>query len=471
MIRQSVSPIGPGARWRMGALPCGARGLPASTHDPGARAAGPRSEEATRFRLSPVLFWMFLFSAFVFSMGMETIDVGLAADHIYVSRIIGYLFMLTTLCQPKICFRRPPAVFWCFVTYLCIYTILGGLQDTDLQVAIFARLFTLVQMLVLFWIASNLMRYETIDRGAISALAASCVLLAALQVTGLASTSFEDGRTSALGQDPNWLASAYSLGILALIGLAYRPNGGSILGRVVVWPLCVLLGVAIVMTGSRGGFLCVATGLLALVPGPGSFWSRVRTALIVLLAIGALGWYSSQCVTTRARWEGTLAAGDMAGRERIYPAAWRMFLEKPLAGWGPATHCSELGRRTNKSEDVCKTGRPYREAHNLFLWVLIECGLLGAIPFFTGIWLCLRAAWSARAGAQGGLPLAMMVTLLAANLSTTQMGVKLDWLIFAYAAASATHAVPIRTRRRARRPARPAVRPGAAARSWIPELP
>ena len=39
-----------------------------------------------------------------------------------------------------------------------------------------------------------------------------------------------------------------------------------------------------------------------------------------------------------------------------------------------------------------RTGKERRDTHNLYLWVLTEDGLLGAIPFFFAIWLCVRAA-------------------------------------------------------------------------------
>src|SRR5262249_31186920 len=139
-----------------------------------------------------------------------------------------------------------------------------------------------------------------------------------------------------------------------------------------------------------------------------------------------------QSKTTRMRWEQTLGVGSrsrMSHREQVYPAAWQMFTERPVFGWGPVRHCFELGRRLNES---------YRDTHNLMLWVLTEVGLIGAIPFFTGIWLCLRAAWKARVGVEGILPLAMTLALLTANLSLTLHNRKLHWFVLAYALASSS---------------------------------
>ena len=36
---------------------------------------------------------------------------------------------------------------------------------------------------------------------------------------------------------------------------------------------------------------------------------------------------------------------NMSGRENIFPAAWEMFKDKPLIGWGPIDNKYELGTR------------------------------------------------------------------------------------------------------------------------------
>jgi O-antigen ligase len=159
--------------------------------------------------------------------------------------------------------------------------------------------------------------------------------------------------------------------------------------------------------------------------------SKIQLVLIGVLAIGFLARASYQSESVRERWESTFATGDTAGRDTIFSEAWGMFLERPLFGWGPVTHYYELGSRL---------GLLYRDTHNLYLWVLIETGILGAIPFFIGLWLCLWAAWNARDGLQGVLPLSMLLCLLINNMKGTFLSSKLFWIVLAYALASAYHA-------------------------------
>lgn len=112
-----------------------------------------------------------------------------------------------------------------------------------------------------------------------------------------------------------------------------------------------------------------------------------------------------------------------------------MFLDRPVIGWGPVSYGYELGSRT---------GVAYRGAHNLYLFLLIETGLVGAVPFFIALGLCLQSAWHNRGGAYGVLPLALLVLMLIANLSGDWLDRKLLWVTLAYALASGAGSSPWR---------------------------
>jgi O-antigen ligase len=78
----------------------------------------------------------------------------------------------------------------------------------------------------------------------------------------------------------------------------------------------------------------------------------------------------------------------------------------------------------------------YIDFHNLYLWVLTEVGLVGAVPFFLWIASALRSAWNARSGPQEAVPLAILVCILIANMANTMYAHKYFWLGFAYVFAS-----------------------------------
>src|SRR5439155_3107260 len=78
---------------------------------------------------------------------------------------------------------------------------------------------------------------------------------------------------------------------------------------------------------------------------------------------------------------------------------------------GPVNNKYELGLRLN--ERIFRR----RDAHNLVLEVLSSTGLAGTIPFLAGLGLCCVGAWRARRGPHGILPLALLLVVVAANMS------------------------------------------------------
>jgi O-antigen ligase len=139
--------------------------------------------------------------------------------------------------------------------------------------------------------------------------------------------------------------------------------------------------------------------------------------------------------TNVRRWTQTFELGSAAGREKIFPAAWKMFLERPLLGWGPGRNLVELGVRLRFR--TVDTGPAAKDTHNGLLWVLTQTGLIGFIPYMVGLWLCLRAAWRGRARLYGIGPFALVVCVLVINLSVTWQKRKFFWLVLALGTASA----------------------------------
>jgi O-antigen ligase len=196
----------------------------------------------------------------------------------------------------------------------------------------------------------------------------------------------------------------------------------------------LLVAATIIQTGSRGGLVAFAAGLITLLLAKGTLLDKARNALIVVLGICLVVLIALQSDVFSKRFDKTLDTGDMAAREQIYPAAWQMFLDRPLLGWGIHTNTYEIQAR------VALANYNTLDAHNLILYVLTSTGLVGAIPFFLGVGLCVRGAWRARAGAFGGLPFAMTVTLLVSDMSASGLRWKHHWLVLAFALATGANA-------------------------------
>jgi O-antigen ligase len=189
----------------------------------------------------------------------------------------------------------------------------------------------------------------------------------------------------------------------------------------------MLIAVAIVQTGSRGGLLALAVGLLTFLSRAPTPWARLRNALgaVAMLAFLGVAAYRSQVM--RNRLENAATTGKFAVRERIYPALLGMFRERPLLGWGPIENQFELERRLREPD------RERRDAHNLVLELLTTTGVVGIAPFLAGLLLCLRSAWRARRTARGVLPLAMLASMLVGVMSGTWIASKILWFTLAHA--------------------------------------
>ncbi|MCS6304125.1 MAG: O-antigen ligase family protein [Nitrospira sp.] len=346
-----------------------------------------------------------------------------------MSSVVGYFFITVALLQPKVTFGKLPRPLWYFAAYLFVFVSLGIWQKLGDSSGLVGRLSTTIQMVVLFWISYNLFRHERVIRGTFLALSAGCVVLSVLQVGGSAANAVAGGRVSALSQDANSLGSMLGIGLLSLMGLAYgRASQEGDIGWQ-AWIGFAILAAGIVLSGSRGAFVALVAGIMCLAARPVHKALQVKIWIATVFALLVLVVAAYQNDAVRVRWERTFSEGHMSGRENIMPEAWNMFIQAPIMGWGPGNHIIELGSRF---------GRKPLDTHNGYLWVLTETGLLGAIPYFFALWLCLDSAWRARHGPEGSLPLALLVCVLLVNMSLTWHSRKILWMVLAYSVASET---------------------------------
>lgn len=383
--------------------------------------------------IKPIVRWSFYL--FVFSIPFEMPDLGLPFE---LAAFTGVLFLLAALAQTRVSFFRPPSALWWLFSYLIAYVFVSLLFGVERKSDAAKALFLLLQAMLICWCAYSLLRHEQLAIGALLTFVAACSLLALIQITGVAGTPVEVASTaerlSSFGQNPNKLGRTLGMGVIALIGLAFGMEKSLLRARFLAWPLLCMMMVAIVDTGSRGGLLAVAAGMLGFVFRSGSPWLRLQNTAIVLVTLGGFFIISYFSEGMRSRLEATFETGSLAKREIIFPEAWGMFVESPLFGWGPVNNMELLGTRVGEPD------HPRRDTHNLFLELLTATGLVGAIPFLVGLSLCIHAAWTARGGPQGALPLALVSAALVANIGANLLYVKLFWLILAYSLAASCHA-------------------------------
>jgi O-antigen ligase len=200
--------------------------------------------------------------------------------------------------------------------------------------------------------------------------------------------------------------------------------------------VAAIIGLAMIMGGSRGGLIALAAGLWIFSLTGATLGIRIRNTVVAMAAIALAVWGALQSPLMQRRMEMAMQ-GNLAKREVIFPAAFQMFRDHPLYGWGPNNQFV-LATRLRLPPALHLS----RDTHNLFLELLTATGLLGTIPFLAGLWLCCRGAWRARRGTEGILPAAQMAALLIGNLSGNYIALKLQWVLLAYAMASFAYLTP-----------------------------
>jgi O-antigen ligase len=357
---------------------------------------------------------------FVFSIPFEMSDR--FAIPVEVPTATGALFLLATILQPSRAYRRiPGAVIW-FMVYLWMFGLSTLVNRSDAPMAVLQLALMLLQLVLILWTASNLVRDPFVIRGVLLALVFACTIRAGMQVFGIGTSTHAEWtggvRVTVLGQNPNLSAIILSAGLIT--ALYIRP-------RVFGLAAAALMGVALIQTGSRGGLLCTAVGLMCLLWQGRTPWTRVRSVLLgcAALAVLAVGVWRSPML--RSRFQQAATQHTLAGREVIYPAALAMFTEKPFTGWGPVENQAEIAQRIGERR------QDRRDAHNLLLELLSSTGLLGAIPFMIGLGLCVYGGWRARRGPLHMLPFALLMTVLTGSISGTWLASKVLWVALAVA--------------------------------------
>ncbi len=389
------------------------------------------------------------FYLFVCSIPFEFSDRDAQSLPIEIPTAIGALFLLTTILQPQGSFGRPARPVWWFALYMYLFVLAAAvngrdhlatiLNGADYWQQVLKMFFSLTQLILIFWVARNLMRSPVVTERALIALALACVVRAAMPFLGIATTvhHVQTGgqRLSAMGQNSNHAAMILGAGLIALVGLTYGRYNRGRWRRLAGAPLLVLLAIAVADTGSRGGILALALGTMAFMVQGGTLGQRIRNMALTVFVIAAIGVAAFQSEVMRNRFMDTIETGTLTGRELIYPAVVGMIRDRPLFGWGPANNKYELGLRLDERV------RRRRGTHNSILEVLSATGVFSAIPFLIGTWLCLWAAWRAREGPDGSLPLALAVMVMASNMSGDWFMTPLYWFVLAYAVASEGHTV------------------------------
>jgi O-antigen ligase len=388
--------------------------------------------------------WSLLF--FVSALLFDEINVSFMPSS-SMSRFAGFIFFgfYVLYYGPLSGSRSLPRItkaMWWFLGYLVVFALNVVFIDQEFMAEFITESFTLIQLALFVWITADLLADESMTRSALFVFSITSSFIAVamlLQLPGFYER-VDEGRVTVLGDNPNALGINMALSLVIIVGLCLYASYRHGVSKVFLALLTIPLLVTLVATGSRGaGLTFVAGCLVYIVPHRHSKRILIAGIVAALLLAGAV-YKVSTTPEILERWQDSYYEGNTAGREEIFSEALGMIYEKPLLGWGPVEWFYELGRRLNRI-----TGR---DAHNTWLALLLQVGVVGAIPFAIGFWLSGRSAWKGRHAEMKLLPLALFLALFVTGMSGNLLKSKTQWFVVALtlAHASAKRELPKRIR-------------------------
>jgi O-antigen ligase len=372
------------------------------------------------YRLGFALLWLF-----VFSIPMEkSIEIpGFGT----ISRLVGLLAMLggtlAVLQHGQI--RRPRSTHIAlafFVLWSAITMYWSIAPDYTYE-----RLVTYIQLLCFVWLIWEMCVEERRVLILLEAYVLGSLIPAAQTIQryiGGQQSSYN--RYAMAGMDPNDLALAFAMSVPMSYFLSLRFTG------IRAW-LCrvQLMAVAagIFLTGSRGGTVAMVIGLSLVIWTFPQISRAARMsvgAVLVLALIGAISFVPATSWKRLATVGSEISEGTLNMRTVLWKEGWNAFGRSPFGGIGSGAYPQTV---------VPLLGYPWRftpVAHNTYLSVLVETGMVGLILF-----LIVLARVAAGISGLPGITRQFWWTLFAVwavgVLSLTWEQNKPTWLLFALA--------------------------------------
>lgn len=271
--------------------------------------------------------------------------------------------------------------------------------------AAIAQLRTLLQLFLFYLMIANMLTGTQELERALDVLLASTTVVALVVISQFPSAEGFVRATLTAGDEhinPNSLAAMLSLPAIAALTLHRTRSAFSWWRFVAIVPI----GVAMIITGSRAGFLMLVTGLLVPVIFRPKF--GLRAAAVAILIISTLSMIVPPAYTDRlvARFSNS-EQDRLAGRVDIWRVGAAMIRDRPFHGTGFAGFQSAFFRYMPAAQIdprwAIQNVWGMRGSHNSYLNATAELGVFGAFLFFAaltahgiGVWNAIH--FTARAG-------------------------------------------------------------------------
>lgn len=190
------------------------------------------------------------------------------------------------------------------------------------------------------------------------------------------------GRVYSVFENPN--AFAEVLVMLVPLAAALVVGSKTWKGRAAALAPLGLGVVALAMTGSRAGYIGLVVSVLVFV----FLWKRKIIPAVILLGICAVP-LLPDTIFNRILTIFNTNDTSISSRFPLYEAALRLVAERPIQGAGLG---GDAVRFVIKDLNLYHGSAPFVHAHNTFLQIWLETGLLGIVSFFAAMVAAIKSA-------------------------------------------------------------------------------
>jgi O-antigen ligase len=311
-------------------------------------------------------------------------------------------------------------------------------------------LMTYFQLLVLLWMAGELLEDTTKNRHIMWLYVGACLISAWVAIQGFSiGETFDTGGTAGLGGISS-SARQFAVGIVILVFL--RSSLKSSTGRLLIfitWVAQLILLDGVAVTGSRTGILIVVIGIVLMLLSP-TF--KIKPSKIIIPAIVGFAIYTAVPSSYwDSLWNSIFPAieegSDTVGqRYELWATAMRMVQDKPITGVGINQFIPNVRAYSDPLSSTVKiTG-----AHSIYFTVIAETGVVGFALYIgmlaSALFYAARAAWSLKNEEESLMAhtwFTVLVIILIGGITKQDQYDKLLWL--AIGACTAMEALRAKT--------------------------
>lgn len=367
---------------------------------------------------------------FFFSLNFEAWDPFDTNGLLSLAKLAGFIYLITLIPDFKLFLRLnnisnlliPLALFFFLLTIVGAYNV-NTVSSSFFNSGILFNIF-------FFWLLINHERkeYMVLEKGmlffALGSIITTVLFIADIGVV------YEQGRLNMFNENQNYIGIRICTSVIVLLTMIFQNNLK--LGQIryiLLLPIPFMLFL-MAETGSRVAFMAF---ILAFMLGVVLFKTNgvlKKTMLIasgiVILAVAFV--LLLQTDVLRNRLLQSTEGADLAGRDVIWQSIIPLIVENPIFGVG----------ETGYDYFAQVTFGKLWGAHNVFLEVLSDTGIIGLLIYLYFLFQIFKYAYSSYKTKKWILPVLLLIPIFGMLLSSQILTKKIGWIIFAYIVSSSS---------------------------------